>query len=519
MHAASLAAVLLAVLGAVPAQAEPVRALASHPLAPGLTHQVWSVAGSAARVHVARRDAGSPVKLRLVQAHDVVRGGLETTTSMCRRTRGCQIALNGDFFRADGPVGAVVVDGRMLRSPRQDHEQLSLDPLRSTTSGFGDGAWAGAVERRGHPPLSLAGVNVGLDAGPLVLYSADYGAATPACTCVEVVLREGRIAAGTLGRPAPMTVVSHRAGQTPLRPGTAVLAGHGQVADALAAMAGRVTVTVAVADHTAHNVGAHPVVLRDGVAVPYDAADPMLAQPHPRSVIGWDAKGTTWLVAVDGRRRDGPGMTATEVVDLLRRLGASDAVMLDGGGSTTLARGGQLLNAPSDGRERPVANAVVLTWEDPAPPVPAPVAPAVVAQAAPPIPVAPPAAPPAPKPKPKPKAAAPVRQPAPPARAPVAVGKASAPAVVPVGRIVRARRVQVDVGLGPVAPGPVMAAALPPAAPGPAPASSVPVALLALLALLAWLAAAGCWVHVLLRCTRARDPARTQREEITTAGI
>lgn len=507
-RAAALLGVLLVVLATVPAHAGPVRAVTTRALAPGLTHSVWSVPGSAAQVHVARREAGSPVKLRLVQAHDVVRGGLETTTSMCRRTRGCQIALNGDFFLDDGPVGAVVVDGRLLRSPRADHEQLSLEPLRSTTAGFGDGAWAGAVERRGSAPLSIAGVNVGLEAGPLVLYTADYGAATPACTCVEVVLREGRVRAGTLGRPAQMRVVAQRAGQTPLRRGTAVLAGHGEVAEALAALAGRVTVTVAVAEHTAHNVGAHPVVLRDGVAVPYDTADPMLAQPHPRSVVGWDTEGTTWLVAVDGRRRGGPGMTAAEVVDLLRQLGARDAVMLDGGGSTTLARGGRVLNTPSDGRERPVANALVLTWDEPVPPPAPATSPAVVAeQAAPAVPVVLPAAPPKPQPPPAPAAQA-ARTPVPaPRRVPAAVPRPPAPTVVAV-----ARRPQVDVGLAPVARAPAVALPVP-SAPAAPPAAAV------LLALLAAAAAAGCWVHVLLRWPVSRIPYPTHGEEVTTAGM
>ena len=41
-------------------------------------------------------------------------------------------------------------------------------------------------------------------------------------------------------------------------------------------------------------------------------------------------------------------------------LGAQDALNLDGGGSSTMVLRGDLFNLPSDGRERPVANALLV---------------------------------------------------------------------------------------------------------------------------------------------------------------
>jgi hypothetical protein len=45
-------------------------------------------------------------------------------------------------------------------------------------------------------------------------------------------------------------------------------------------------------------------------------------------------------------------MTLRELAELFVRLGASDALNLDGGGSTTMVIGGELQNVPSDGLER-----------------------------------------------------------------------------------------------------------------------------------------------------------------------
>ena len=49
----------------------------------------------------------------------------------------------------------------------------------------------------------------------------------------------------------------------------------------------------------------------------------------------------------------------------MRRLGCVEAMNLDGGGSTTLTVLGLTLNRPSDGRERPVANALMVRGKVP----------------------------------------------------------------------------------------------------------------------------------------------------------
>lgn len=519
---------LLLVLAGSPALGEEVpRAVASTTVAPGLTHEVWALPDSTARVHVARRTADSPVRMQLVQAHDAVADGPETTSSMCRRTRGCRLAVNGDFFGADGPLGAVVVGGRMLRSPRPDHEQVSLEPLRSTVRGLGDGGWAGAVERPGgRDPLRLDGLNVPLRPGGLVLYTSRYGAATPPCVCAEVRLAEEQVPAGRLDRPAAVTVTGHGSGRggTPLPDGIAVLAGQGAAAGAVAALTGRLALSVSVAQPTRDNLGAHPVLLRDGQPQPYDQADPMLADPHPRTIVGWDRQGTVWLVTADGRRPGGAGLTARQSVAFLQQLGASDAAMLDGGGSAAFVARGRVVNAPSDGVERPVANAIAMVWLPAAAalrtPAPTPAgAPAAAGTALVPVPVPstgsftstglptePSSAPPSPRPA-VPPAPAPALEPAPAGTQPAAPASPTAAAAGPV-TVVRSPTASRS------ASPPSGAVAAPDLAGAPAAAVSDPERRgadplpLALLAALACAVAALCWVRAVTRPARGA-PGRT----------
>lgn len=87
---------------------------------------------------------------------------------------------------------------------------------------------------------------------------------------------------------------------------------------------------------------------------------------HPRTAVASAADGATlWLVVVDGRQPNySEGVTLAELADILLELGATMALNLDGGGSSTMAaatvHGPQLLNAPIHTniamRQRPVAN-------------------------------------------------------------------------------------------------------------------------------------------------------------------
>lgn len=108
-----------------------------------------------------------------------------------------------------------------------------------------------------------------------------------------------------------------------------------------------------------HVVTGWPTLLRDGVIV-FDPEDPLgMYRTHPRTALGLTPGGANLVLAViDGRRSGTPGVTSLEMIPLLEEFGVSDAINLDGGGSSALyieSEGG-LVNRPSDRRERPVVN-------------------------------------------------------------------------------------------------------------------------------------------------------------------
>jgi hypothetical protein len=113
-----------------------------------------------------------------------------------------------------------------------------------------------------------------------------------------------------------------------------------------------------VEDWMSDVVSGHPVLVRDGVRVDYDPCTDAFCARNPRTAVGLSQDGATlWMVTVDGRSSSSVGATLNELGGLMKSLGAHTAINLDGGGSTTMyVKGKGVVNSPSDGAQRVVAN-------------------------------------------------------------------------------------------------------------------------------------------------------------------
>ncbi len=83
---------------------------------------------------------------------------------------------------------------------------------------------------------------------------------------------------------------------------------------------------------------------------------------QPRTAIGVTAAGDIIQIVIDGRG-ESLGATLEETANILIKMGATHAISLDGGGSSELVKKDisgtiQIMNTPSDGVERKVANGV-----------------------------------------------------------------------------------------------------------------------------------------------------------------
>ncbi|HTD33786.1 MAG TPA: phosphodiester glycosidase family protein, partial [Candidatus Elarobacter sp.] len=334
-------------------------------------------------VSVVAVDPSDPeVRLGSVLANERIVSKDETTSSMARRT-GAVAGINGDYFdiNATGaPVGVLVRNGALLRTP-------SARPALTVTAGggvrFATYRFSGTVAF-GAVTVPVTAVNEWPPQAGISVLTPEFGLLPSGASGVAVVdvapaggppgSRSYRVIGVTNGPPWPSPAAGSAAGLRlaygPAAQGYGPLPGPGDLVslafDTDPPLAG---VWAAV--------GGGPLLLENGAPVD-DPSSPNYADRArriPASAAARLPDGTLLLVVADGRHpATSIGVNRAELIALLRALGATDAMLFDGGGSATLVArvlgdaGASVVNEPSDGAERPVADGLFVYSTAPAGP-------------------------------------------------------------------------------------------------------------------------------------------------------
>jgi hypothetical protein len=321
------------------------------------------------------------------------------TVSAQAQQVGSIAAVNGGFFTISSPLTAVagvptglgvyagkleamannaradlVLDGRQPARIENLRSSAQLRDGRSVATILGINREPGSAEDCGVPGLAPTSAPrqgiICTGANDLVLFTPEFGATLPAGSGLQATI-------DTLGR---VTALGTPGGSLP--PGDSAVQAIGSDADWLAShihVGDRAIVTEQLRapsgapfgiDQRTSIVSAAPILLRGGHvaidAVQEGVFDPrdlnnysFSAERHARTIAGVDRDGRLILVTADGIPGVSEGLTLTEEAELMRTLGAVDAMNLDGGGSTTFVADGEAINDPSDSTgERPVGDSV-----------------------------------------------------------------------------------------------------------------------------------------------------------------
>jgi hypothetical protein len=297
----------------------------------------------------------------------------ETVSSMERRlsSEATSVGVNGDYFSpSDGrPSGILLHDGVLATPPNAARSSagITLDGLIDVRKVGFRGTWRGTGQRRALTYLNKAPGTNGIS-----LFTSDWGTTTPRIPgAFAAVLSSFPPATPNTDIAVPVLSAS-TSSAVRIQPGTAVLVARGNAATKLQAEAVPGTVVTlrlilqpdwsVVSDA----IGGGPTLVRDGLPV-YRSNEAFttsqLAPRGPRTAVGQRADGGIVLLTTDGRQPGySVGMTNFELAQALVRFGAVRGMALDGGGSSTLAFDGTVLNSPSDGKERAVSNALMLQY-------------------------------------------------------------------------------------------------------------------------------------------------------------
>jgi hypothetical protein len=370
-------------------------------VAPGVTHTVVHDGRGPWAIHVVEIDATRCLPALEARKPEGLLSARATTSALAA---GAVVAINADFFRLPGgtPVGAQVTGGVPLIGPT-DWPVFAVTPgaewvqglarMRGAVAAGRDSVGLVQLNRPSERFTAYPGTPAGVTlftaradtvpadsaahrvllrilqgderAGRAVVVASDSPAVRTALAGdLAMLLAYGDGRQWAARRTAGDTITWHALvvvlpGELPGQPAGA--AGSG-VQGAARAPGARGAGGVAAAEL----LGGFPMLLRDGADVLHE----QVVRPefglarHPRTALGWTAdQRRLFLVVVDGRQPPySDGMSLPETTWVFRRLGAVQALNLDGGGSTALVIHERLVNRPSDREgERAVGNALVLT--------------------------------------------------------------------------------------------------------------------------------------------------------------
>ncbi len=262
-------------------------------------------------------------------------------------THSAAAAINGGFFNRKNqlPLGAIRRDGRWLSSPIlnrgaiawNDSGQVKINRLSLKET---------IITSTGRLPVLTS--NSGYVQAGIARYSAAWGSTyTPLVDNeIIVVVQNNQVTAQLPAGIAGKTTfpIPSNGYLLALRANNNTTASSLQIGTLV-----REESTTVPADFGRYPqiIGAGPVLVQNRQIV-LDAksegfSDAFIREKAARSAIGVTSSGTLLIAAVHNRA-GGAGPTLSEIAKVMQQMGCVDALNLDGGSSTSLYLGGQLLN-------------------------------------------------------------------------------------------------------------------------------------------------------------------------------
>lgn len=361
------------------------------PVAPGLSYREEVDLQTPRMIHILRFSPGGVTRATCELGGGVIykanpTKGRGTVTEMVQRT-GAVAGINGDFFPFTGdPLGLMLHEGRLISLPyftkTTPPQSRAAFFWNDKASQFGNSfRFDGTVKIANREALILDGLNQEAAANQLCLETPTAALARGTAPNIHLVIRMTTIDESPTGTcKGEVRAIFKDQTNVPVPAGNVVLTASGtKVASLATALVGEPVSIQFKLDgldlpDAQEAIGGGPVLVHkgriavDALAEGFDAS--FSGKTHPRTAIGRRSDGEIWFVVVDGRQKVSEGMSLNDLAAWFLEHGCTEAINLDGGGSSAMNLFGALVNRPSDGAERPVANGVLFYASRPAGPPP-----------------------------------------------------------------------------------------------------------------------------------------------------
>lgn len=309
---------------------------------------------------------GKPVKINVVEMNNKVASNYEvkpaiasvtlpnkrTVRNIAQRTNSI-VAINGGFFKPQTgvPLGTLMIDKKIYTGPIYDRVALGI---------FKDGYDVGRVQLDGkiignNQEIKIDNINQPRMLSSYILaYTRDWGKYAPVSPQYGVQLQivGNKITAASAN---PLFIPEN--GYVLVGPKSK-----------LGKLFGADYVDVEIKtnpkwENVQHIISGGPYLLKDNQIFIDMTAQKLqsIGGRNPRTAIGYTEDNNLVLVAVDGREGSSVGLTLVELAKLMKTLGCTNAINLDGGGSTVMYIKGQIVNHPHQPGGIALSNALVIS--------------------------------------------------------------------------------------------------------------------------------------------------------------
>ncbi|MFA5383529.1 MAG: phosphodiester glycosidase family protein [Eubacteriales bacterium] len=303
------------------------------------------------------------MELRVATGQDTL-GKKETLSSIAAR-HGAVAAVNAGFFDSSTgwPLGHFMQDGRLLNSWNILRTSVGLTDQKKAVLGY----FAPQVTAQlGDTVLSIEGVNYPAAENKIILYTPFFSS--------DVKIPSGGIGIVIAPDENGILSVSSMTTEENAVPSNGYVLTLRDDKKSLTANLDPGSAVKIKIDYDQqwkglkHLVTAGPLLVDDGQPV-FDAIlegfRGSILEPAARTAVGINKEGKIILAVVDGKKDWSAGLTLEELAYLMTDLGCIKAAAMDGGGSSGMWVKESLVSVPTDGKERTIANAILVLYQAP----------------------------------------------------------------------------------------------------------------------------------------------------------
>ncbi len=328
--------------------------------------KVNDVAEGVKHIKMVKYYNGKPVRINIVEINRQVAQGYEVKPAIAASTLANKrtvrtiaqntnsiVAINGGFFKPQTgvPLGTLMINQKIYTGPIYDRVALGI---------FDDGYEVGRVQL--DAKITGNGQVIKIDninqprmlSSYILAYTRDWGKYAPASPQYGVQLQivGNKITAASAN---PLSIPED---------GYVLVGPKSQLGKLFGAECVNVEInTNPKWENVQHIISGGPYLVKDNQIFIDMTAQKLqsIGGRNPRTAIGYTKENDLILAAVDGREGSSIGLTLGELANLMKSLGCTNAINLDGGGSTVMYVNGQIVNHPAQPGGIALSNALVIS--------------------------------------------------------------------------------------------------------------------------------------------------------------